>query len=107
MTGGAGADTFVIEGGWRNHALPVIKDFNVAEDKIYFNEFPAESGNNRAITTDVGKIKVGTLAAVEIHDSNGASATQATAIANKKADVIKFTTAKLDPETRTYTFTDD
>ncbi len=107
LTGGAGADIFLIR--YRStHGLPVIKDFAVAEDKIYFERFPADDGSNRVITTDGAKIKVGDVEAVEIHDgANGASGTQATAIVDKKADLIKFVTATFSGKTRTYNFTDD
>ncbi len=105
LTGGAGADIFLLQ--YRNPlALPVIKDFNVAEDKIYFTRFPA-GDSARAITRDGAKLKVGNVAAVEIHDgANGASPSQATAILNKKADLIKFVTATFIGKTRTFTFTE-
>ncbi len=101
LTGGAGADTFVLE-HWPTPGVHVIKDFNLDEDIIYLNAYPAEG---RTIAATGANLKAGTTTFAVIHKNGSANAAHATAIAGKTG-AIKFTTnAKIDPVTRTYTFT--
>ncbi len=109
LTGGTGADTFIFP-HQASPGLSVIKDFDLTEDKIYFTNFPAKSGNNRdlSVASNSGQISVGGKAYVEIHNDAGTAD-------NAKATNIKDDSTKyrfvargltLEPKRR-YTFTDN
>ncbi len=106
LTGGAGADTFLFSHN-TSAGFPVIKDFDLAEDKIYLRSFPAKSGNNRDISVANGRISVGGHPYVEIQTNDLADNDKATKIKDDPTK-LKFvsSTWKVEPSRR-YVFTDD
>ncbi len=103
LTGGDGADTFVLE-HYQTPGVHVIKDFNLDEDIIYLNGYPK---NGRAITNSGANLLAGTTTFAVIHKDGSTSETHAAAIA-AKTETIKFVNhPRMNPKTRTYTFKDD
>ncbi len=99
LTGGAGSDTFLIRKGF---GTDVIKDFDLAEDMIYFRGFTA---GGETITVASGKLTVGGTEVV-IHDANGSpDNTKAGKIKSEKK--YRFVTATWIGATRSFTFTDN
>ncbi len=103
LTGGAGADIFLVDHASVNNAI--IKDFDLNEDKLYLLAWPA---GNRAISASGGKITVGAKSdAISIHVDNNPNQEKANSIINTSDPKYRFVTATFDPETRTYTYTDN
>ncbi len=99
FTGGAGADIFLVRKGF---GTKTIKDFNLAEDMIYFRDF---TKGGETISVASGTLTVGGTDVV-IHGANGSpDNTKAGKIKSEKKH--RFVTATFVGETRTYTFTDN
>ena len=96
FTGGAGADTFVFP-HQASPGLSVIKDFDLAEDKIYFTDFPVKAGNNRDLSVANGRISVGGTSKVYVEIQTNGTAD------NNKATKIKEDSTKYRFATRTAT----
>ena len=105
LTGGAGADTFLISYN-ANPGIKVIKDFNTAEDKIYFRGFSA-GDNARALTSAAGIIKVNGVNYVTIEVNGSANQAKAAEIVTNKATLTRFISTTFNTKTRTYIFQDN